>query len=333
MARNLAPSLSSFLRSRKSTYSTFRTARGYLSTVSLQDLSKDLLISTSMGHEIGGQTQSELVQSLIKSGTLSPTSSLTMAFSQIDRKHFVSRLTDNRDVYANRPLQLGFGAATLSTPQHHAQVLDALASHLVSGNRALDFGSGSGILSAVMAKMVGPEGSVLGIEIVPELIEQAQANLAQAQVDTSKVDFQTHLSTGPEFKFDCIHMGVALPHTDAMVHYIDHCLNPRGIMVVPVGHPGQEQMLLKITKSEDGHSYETLPIMKVFCQEKLEAAPVKIERDTRSVEDIQSQLRQWKDDFERREGRKPRREDLIIEPHVKALFQAFTRTRERHWDQ
>jgi len=43
--------------------------------------------------------------------------------------------------------------------------------------RVLDVGSGSGYLSACFAEMVGETGHVLGIEIIPELVEWSISNI------------------------------------------------------------------------------------------------------------------------------------------------------------
>lgn len=45
--------------------------------------------------------------------------------------------------------------------------------------QVLDVGSGSGFLSAALAQIVGPQGGrVVGVELVPELVEMARAAAA-----------------------------------------------------------------------------------------------------------------------------------------------------------
>ena len=46
------------------------------------------------------------------------------------------------------------------------------------GDRVLDVGSGSGWTTALLAHLVGPEGSVVGVERIPELIVASRAGLA-----------------------------------------------------------------------------------------------------------------------------------------------------------
>lgn len=51
----------------------------------------------------------------------------------------------------------------------HAHVLELLEPVLHAGGKALDVGSGTGILLAAFARMVQPGGKVYGIEHIPEL--------------------------------------------------------------------------------------------------------------------------------------------------------------------
>lgn len=55
--------------------------------------------------------------------------------------------------------------------------LEYLAPALKPGSTALDVGAGSGYLTACMAIMVGPTGTVVGIEHVPQLKRFAEDNL------------------------------------------------------------------------------------------------------------------------------------------------------------
>ena len=52
------------------------------------------------------------------------------------------------------------------------------------GTRVLDVGSGSGTDSLVAALMVGPTGSVTGIDMTPEMLAKARANAATMGLDT-----------------------------------------------------------------------------------------------------------------------------------------------------
>ena len=50
------------------------------------------------------------------------------------------------------------------------------------GETVLDLGSGSGLDAIIAAKQVGSEGSVIGIDINPEMLEKARVNASEAGV-------------------------------------------------------------------------------------------------------------------------------------------------------
>jgi arsenite methyltransferase len=54
---------------------------------------------------------------------------------------------------------------------------------LVAGERVVDIGSGGGIDSLVAARMVGPTGSVVGVDMTPEMLERARTAAAESGVD------------------------------------------------------------------------------------------------------------------------------------------------------
>lgn len=54
---------------------------------------------------------------------------------------------------------------------------------LETGERVLDLGSGAGTDSLVAALMVGPEGSVIGIDMTPEMIAKSRAGAAELGLD------------------------------------------------------------------------------------------------------------------------------------------------------
>jgi ubiquinone/menaquinone biosynthesis C-methylase UbiE len=45
------------------------------------------------------------------------------------------------------------------------------------GEQILDIGCGAGVDSILAAKIVGPKGSVVGVNIVPEMTVRAESNL------------------------------------------------------------------------------------------------------------------------------------------------------------
>jgi protein-L-isoaspartate(D-aspartate) O-methyltransferase len=75
--------------------------------------------------------------------------------------------------------------STNSQPSYVLWLLDLL--DLRPGQRVLEIGSGSGWLAAVMARLVGKGGHVTGMEIIPELAAQSQADLARLGIDNVSV--------------------------------------------------------------------------------------------------------------------------------------------------
>ncbi len=54
---------------------------------------------------------------------------------------------------------------------------------LQRGERVVDLGSGGGIDAILAARAVGPEGSIIGVDLLPEMVERASTNAAAAGLD------------------------------------------------------------------------------------------------------------------------------------------------------
>ena len=225
----------------------------------LRGISDDLLVSTSSGHQIGGDSHSALVDSLVRTNVVAAGSRLEAVFRRVDRGDFVMpAFRDSSDRYANRPLQIGT-VATISTPQQHAQVLGLLEPHLQPGMTAVDVGSGSGILVAAMVHLVGPSGQVTGVDIVPELVAFSKDNL-QRSLGKEVADKQTKilLSTGKtdlglpsHHQYNCIHVGVAVETKAEAERFLEY-LKPGGALLIPLGGADAEQKLVKVRSTQVG---------------------------------------------------------------------------------
>ena len=97
------------------------------------------------------------------------------AFDATPRRDFLPRGVRRRASY-DGPLGIAAGQ-TNSQPRTVDDMLRLLDVH--PGQRVLDVGSGSGWTTALLAHLVGPSGSVLGVELEPELVSFGFANLGR----------------------------------------------------------------------------------------------------------------------------------------------------------
>jgi len=123
----------------------------------------------------------DLIDSLIQNEWLK-TSRIINAFKKIKRHDFmpISPSQGGFDLEKlaelNEALPIGHGQ-TISQPLTVAFMLEQLQPE--PGDNILDIGSGSGWTSALLAQIVGSKGKVTAIEIIPELKEFGEKNVAK----------------------------------------------------------------------------------------------------------------------------------------------------------
>ena len=115
-----------------------------------------------------------LVDNLIKDGWLK-TPRIIEAFQKIERRDF---MPEDTKVLAeiNEAMPIGLGQ-TISQPLTVAFMLEELQPE--AGDKILDVGSGSGWTTALLSQIVGDEGKIIAIEIIPRLKKFGEKNVAK----------------------------------------------------------------------------------------------------------------------------------------------------------
>ncbi|MBF9016305.1 MULTISPECIES: protein-L-isoaspartate O-methyltransferase [unclassified Oceanispirochaeta] len=172
--------------------------------------------------------------------------SIENAFSVVDRADFV--LPDQAgSAYEDNPLPIGF-SQTISQPYTVAIMLDLL--DLQPGQSVLDIGSGSGWTTALLAKLTGSEGRVLGLERHPELVDFGSRNLKGYSFPWAHIRCASMALGDPYRTYDRILVSASATHFP--VELVEQ-MNPLGILVLPIGHS-----IWKITRCDEGLVKEEL---------------------------------------------------------------------------
>ncbi len=163
------------------------------------------------------------------------------AFRFADRADFV--LPEyGPEAYADYPLSIGYGQ-TVSQPSTVAFMLELLSAR--PGDRVLDVGSGSGWTTALLSHIVGPSGSVTGLEIVPELVRFGRANLAKYPLRNVRILPARKDVVGiPSERFDRILVSAS---ASEFPEGLTDQLAPGGKLVIPV-----RGSVWSVSKDSDG---------------------------------------------------------------------------------
>lgn len=178
------------------------------------------------------------------------------AMRAVPRDRFVPE-DAQASAYANTPLRIGHGQ-TISQPFIVALMTELLEP--AAGDRILEIGTGSGYQAAILGELVD---EVYTIEIVPELAETAVARL-------DELDYRNvHAKAGDGWygwpdaaPFDGIIVTAVSDETPPEL--VDQ-LAPGGRLVLPLGPQYGGQMLVVLSKAEDGslERRDVLPVQFV----------------------------------------------------------------------
>lgn len=162
------------------------------------------------------------------------------AIQTVDRIYFVE---NREDAYYDTALSIGYNQ-TISQPSTVAKML--MLAKLEKGQNLLELGAGSG-WNACLAGFIIYPGRVLSLDIVPQLIDKARANLntlkksldPHNQEKMSKVEFRflnifKELGSWPE-KYDRIIITAGINETqeDIIFQLAEKILEEQGILVCP----------------------------------------------------------------------------------------------------
>jgi protein-L-isoaspartate(D-aspartate) O-methyltransferase len=167
---------------------------------------------------------------------------LDAAFAAIDRRGFLPPSQRPR-AGEDRPLGIGH-EQTSSQPTTVRSMLALL--DVQPGQRVLDVGAGSGWTTALLGHLVGPTGTVIGVERVPELAAWGAANVAHHAMPwaTERLTAPDELGVPAEGPYDRILVSAMADEVpDALVAQ----LAPGGRLVIPV-----RSRMLVVDRHPDG---------------------------------------------------------------------------------
>jgi protein-L-isoaspartate(D-aspartate) O-methyltransferase len=128
------------------------------------------------------EARNRLVDELRASGRLTSLP-VEAAFRAVPRHVFLPELDPVSQAYQDEAFVIktgedGLPVSSSSQPAIMAIMLEQLG--VAAGQRVLEIGTGTGYNAALMARLVGPEGSVVTVDIDPDLADRARSSLIAA---------------------------------------------------------------------------------------------------------------------------------------------------------
>jgi protein-L-isoaspartate(D-aspartate) O-methyltransferase len=172
------------------------------------------------------------------------------AMEKVPRELFV-RPSLRAHAYDDGALDIGFGQ-TISQPYMVAATCELLG--LSGDERVLDVGTGSGYAAAVLAEL---GDSVVSIERVPELAEQARTTLAEVGYEAVEVVVgDGSLGLPSRAPFHAIAVAAAAPRVPESLY---EQLVPGGRLVAPLGSRSGQRLALVVRTHEGAAEVRSLP--------------------------------------------------------------------------
>ncbi len=141
------------------------------------------------------------------------------------------------------PLPIGHGQ-TNSQPSTVVAMLDLL--EVSAGATVLDVGAGSGWTTAILARLVGPSGRVLGVERIADLARRASATLAGLDLPWAEIRQAVPGVLGLPDQGPYDRILVSAEATELPADLVEQ-LAPGGIMVIPV-----RSVMHRVQRAPDG---------------------------------------------------------------------------------
>jgi len=194
------------------------------------------------------RTRNRLVERLREAGIRDP--QVLDIMRQTPRHVFMDEAMASR-AYEDTALPIGHGQ-TISQPFIVARMTEVLLQSVSTPSKVLEIGTGSGYQTAVLAQLVD---QVYSVERISHLLNQARQRLYQLNLlNVQYLIADGYLGWEKHAPYDAI-IVTAAPETVPMS--LVQQLAPGGRMVIPVGKPSQQRLLL-VSREEEGSSEQVL---------------------------------------------------------------------------